>query len=121
MRFNLKTTAAVLVFGLAVLTGCQNGAETGKVEKAAAHTNVAAATPAATAPQTVTQEDEAPRITLAEAKKEFDAGTAVFVDTRGEAAYNNERIKGAVNVSMENFEAKYKSLPTDKKIIAYCS
>ena len=65
--------------------------------------------------------DEAPRISLADAKKEFDAGTAIFVDTRAEAAYQNEHIKGAINVWTENFEAKYKELPKDKKIIAYSS
>ena len=66
-------------------------------------------------------EAEAPRITLADAKKDFDAGNAVFVDTRAEAAYKNEHIKGSINMAMEGFEARYKDIPTDKKIIAYCS
>jgi 3-mercaptopyruvate sulfurtransferase SseA len=65
--------------------------------------------------------DDAPRITLADAKKDFDAGTAVFVDTRADAAYKNERIKGAINLTMGDVEARYKELPTNKKIIAYCS
>ncbi len=61
--------------------------------------------------------DEAPRISLEDAKKDFDAGNAIFVDTRAEAAYKNEHIKGSINLSSENFEAKYKELPTGKKII----
>lgn len=65
--------------------------------------------------------EDAPRVSLADAKKDFDAGTAIFVDTRAEAAYKNEHIKGSINISSENFEAKYKELPKDKKIIAYCS
>ena len=65
--------------------------------------------------------DDAPRITLADAKKDFDAGKAIFVDTRGEAAYKNEHIKGAINVTTDTLEAKYKELPKNKKIIAYCS
>lgn len=65
--------------------------------------------------------DDAPRITLADAKKDFDAGTAIFVDTRGEAAYKNEHIKGAINIAADMLEAKLKELPKDKKIIAYCS
>jgi len=43
------------------------------------------------------------------------------VDTRADAAYKQEHIKGAINVPMELFEAKYKDIPTGKKIIAYCS
>ncbi len=65
--------------------------------------------------------DEAPRISLADAKKDFDAGNAVFVDTRAESAYKNEHIKGSLNLPMEAVEARYKEIPTDKKIIAYCS
>lgn len=77
--------------------------------------------PKADAPKTGEPTDNAPRITLADAKKEFDAGSAVFVDTRAEAAYKNERIKGAVNLVANAPEEEYKKLPTDKKIIAYCS
>ncbi len=65
--------------------------------------------------------DDAPRISLADAKKDFDAGTAVFVDTRADAAYKTEHIKGSINLTMGDLEARYKELPTDKKIIAYCS
>ena len=65
--------------------------------------------------------DEAPRISLADAKKDFDAGSAIFVDTRAESAYKNEHIKGSINLPAEAFEMRYKQLPTDKKIIAYCS
>jgi rhodanese-related sulfurtransferase len=43
------------------------------------------------------------------------------VDTRAENSYKTEHIKGAVNVPVEAFEAKYKDIPTGKKIIAYCS
>ena len=114
MRFNL-ITIAVLLFGLGVLTACQKTAESVKVEKAPTNT--------AAKPQTDEHghEDDAPRITLAEAKKDFDAGNVVFVDTRAEGSYKTEHIKGAVNVPIETFEAKYKSIPTGKKIIAYCS
>lgn len=67
------------------------------------------------------QTDDAPRITLADAKKDFDAGSALFVDTRAADAYKLEHIKGSINISADMLEAKYKELPKDKKIIAYCS
>ena len=106
---------AVLLFGFVVLTACQDAAEPLKVEKAKTNT--------ATAPQTDEHghTDDAPRITLEEAKKDFDAGKAVFVDTRAETSYKTEHIKGAINVPIEAFQAKFKDIPTDKKLIVYCS
>ncbi|HEX8638115.1 MAG TPA: rhodanese-like domain-containing protein, partial [Pyrinomonadaceae bacterium] len=65
--------------------------------------------------------DDAPRIALVDAKKDFDAGTAVFVDTRAEATYRQEHVKGAINMPMEAVETRYREIPTGKKIIAYCS
>ncbi|MCU1289217.1 MAG: Rhodanese-like domain protein [Acidobacteria bacterium] len=117
MRYFLSTIVA-LAFGLSFLTSCQNAAAPVKVEQAKTNTNNSA-----TASKTDEHghPDGAPRITLAEAKKDFDAGNAVFIDTRAEAAFKQERIKGAINISMESFEAKYKDIPAGKKIIAYCS
>lgn len=63
----------------------------------------------------------AQRITLEEAKKEFDAGTAVFVDTRDQVSFRFKRIKGAINVPAEAMDLRYKEIPQGKKIIAYCS
>ena len=77
--------------------------------------------PAKSQPAQADHADDAPRITLADAKKEYDAGTAVIIDVRAEAAYKQERIKDAINVTPEMLEAKYKELPKDKKLIVYCS
>jgi 3-mercaptopyruvate sulfurtransferase SseA len=65
--------------------------------------------------------DDAPRITLADAKKEFDAGNVVFIDTRAKAAYDAEHIKGSINMTTSDVETRYKEIPPNKKIIAYCS
>ncbi len=65
--------------------------------------------------------DDAPRVSLTDAKKDFDAGSAIFIDTRADAAYKTEHIKGSINFTMGDVETRYKELPTDKKIIAYCS
>ena len=65
--------------------------------------------------------DEAPRISLADAKKAFDTGEAVFVDTRSANLFQNERIKGAINISKDDFENAYNKVPKGKKIIVYCS
>jgi predicted sulfurtransferase len=67
------------------------------------------------------QEDNAPRITLAEAKKDFDAGNVVIIDVRDEMSYKTEHIKGAINLPLATFEQKFNEIPKGKKIIAYCS
>ncbi|MGI8787220.1 MAG: rhodanese-like domain-containing protein [Pyrinomonadaceae bacterium] len=112
MQF-IFTIFIALTFALSMLQCQPKIAADGDVK--AINTNPSATvTPAPTV-------EEAPRISLADAKADYDKGTAIFVDARAEAAYQNEHIKGSINLSAENFEAKYKELPTDKKIIAYCS
>ena len=65
--------------------------------------------------------DTAPRISLADAKKAFDDGSAVFIDSRAASAYKAEHIKGSTNISGDILDAHLKELPRDKKIIVYCS
>lgn len=116
MRFIL--TMLLVVAFAAVFAGCQNASTTSQNS-----TKTAANQPKTSAPKTDEHghTDDAPRISLAEAKKDFDAGNAVFVDTRAEIAYKQEHIKGAINLPMEAVEMRYKEIPTGKKIIAYCS
>lgn len=119
MRFILSA-AAVAALGLGVLTACQNSTEA--VKKETAKVNTAPPVNAAPKPAaTPDPADSAPRITLEEAKKDFDAGKAVFIDTRVETQFRQERVKGAINIPVEAVETKYKEIPTGKKIIAYCS
>lgn len=114
MHFNLKIIA-LLLFGFAFLIACNDAAKTVKNEQAKTNTT--------TAPQTDNHgvTDDAPRITLAEAKKDFDDGNAIFIDTRGEGTFKNEHVKGAMNMPVEFAETRYKEIPTGKKIIVYCS
>ena len=86
--------------------------------------SIAKGTPAANTNAVVTitpQTVEANRISVADAKKEFDAGTAVFVDVRAEAAYKMEHIKGALHITIESLESQISKLPKGKKLIIYCS
>lgn len=64
---------------------------------------------------------EVPRITLADAKKAFDDGKAVFVDSRGDAAYRADHIAGSINIPYDGKAPDLNSLPKGKKIIVYCS
>ena len=109
MRFILLVITFVT---LALSAACQR-AETTKTETKSTPTS-------SVYQKTPDPADDVPRITVEDAKKDFDAETAVFVDTRSEYAYNQERIKGAINIPMEKFETSYQTIPTGKKIIAYC-
>lgn len=61
------------------------------------------------------------RIDLAAAKADFDNGKAVFIDTRPAAAFEDEHVKGAINITADDFAVKADTLPKGSKIIAYCS
>jgi 3-mercaptopyruvate sulfurtransferase SseA len=113
---SILSLAVVFALGLLVLTACQDAAKPVANQKAVTNT-------AAPAPKTDEHghTDDAPRITLAEAKKDFDSGSAVFIDTRAASTYDQEHIKGAINIPMEAVETRLKEIPADKKIIAYCS
>src|SRR5689334_1749151 len=77
---------------------------------------VAAAPAQSTPTASPTPVDDAPRITLDEAKKLYDAGNAYVVDARPEEAYKQEHIKGAVNITSGSLDARLKDLPKDKTI-----
>ena len=65
--------------------------------------------------------DKVPRITLEDAKKDYDNGTAVVIDSRAEVAYKQEHIAGALNIPIGSPETRYSEIPKGKKIIIYCS
>lgn len=124
MKLKLLTIALFAV-GFAVLTACQNSAQKASTETAKTNANANPAQKPEANPVQKTDEhghaDDAPRISLADAKKDFDAGTALFIDTRGDATFKQEHVKGAINIMPEQVESKYKEIPTGKKIIVYCS
>lgn len=68
-----------------------------------------------------TEGADAPRISLAEAKKAFDDGSAVFIDTHLKNAYDDGHIPGAINIPVAELDLKINTIPKGKKIIAYCS
>lgn len=124
MRY--KSILTIAVFAMALFTACQKAAVQSNPDTA---NQVPAVTVTPTDTTTVTQtnsapvapKDDAPRISLEDAKKAYDKGGVLFIDTRAEAAYKTEHIKGAINIPVETIEARYKEIPKDKKVIAYCS
>jgi predicted sulfurtransferase len=127
MRYILSL---LMISALALFLGCQNASSSTEVKNEKPADVAKTEKPAEKAEVEKEQvsddghdhtDDEAKRISLADAKKDFDNGNAVFVDTRSEVAYKNEHIKDSINVPAGNFEQFYKSIPKDKKIITYCS
>jgi hypothetical protein len=66
-------------------------------------------------------EDNAPRITLADAKKDFDNKAAVFIDTHSKEQFELEHIPGAVNIQPNTIKQNMEKVPKGKKLIVYCS
>lgn len=64
---------------------------------------------------------EAPRISVADAKKAIDAGKAVLVDVRSAVSYQQEHAKGAISLPTHEIAARLSELPKDKQIITYCT
>ena len=127
MRY-LLSLLAIATLGAAVFTACNSAAQQSNRQQAqttdsASSANQAANTAAAHSSDDGQghSEDNAARITLADAKKAFDSGSAVFVDTRAAASYEAKHIKGALNIQAEQFQTRYTEVPKDKQIIAYCS
>jgi 3-mercaptopyruvate sulfurtransferase SseA len=104
-----------IISGLMALTVVFSACQTARTESVV----VKSPTPSNTAP--AHPDDGAPRISLADAKAAFDARTAVFIDTRPAETYEQEHIKGAINITLTDDAAKYNKIPKGKKIIVYCS
>ena len=54
-------------------------------------------------------------------KRPSTIGSAIFIDTHPKAVYDAGHIPGAINVTVQELEAKFNTIPKGKKIIAYCS
>lgn len=78
-------------------------------------------TRAAPTPEHKDDGHDAPRISLADAKKAFDDKTAVFIDTHTKEQFDTEHIVGAINIQANTIKQNLDKVPKGKKIIAYCS
>ena len=124
MRNRKKLTIfAVLSVALATGIACNDAAGPPKPVSNLA----AAATPAANTSASQQQshdhaaEDAAPRITLADAKKDFDNKSAVFIDTHSKEQFELEHIVGAINIQPNTIKQNMDKVPKGKKLIVYCS
>ncbi len=61
------------------------------------------------------------RVSIQDAKAAFDAGTAVFVDVRGDDSYNMGHIPGALSIAEAEVENRFSELDPNDWIITYCT
>ncbi|HZG53094.1 MAG TPA: rhodanese-like domain-containing protein [Pyrinomonadaceae bacterium] len=125
-----NSTAAALVLCVCALAACspQDGSTPAAKSAPAANGEATAQTAKQTAAQqTAAQQtpaqhaDDTRRINIEETQKAIEAGTALVVDVRDEAAYKTSHIKGAKSVPLQQFDKRIGELPKDKLIITYCA
>ncbi len=109
MRLITLVSLALLV-AIAGLAACNSS------EALLSHTNTASPAPAAPTPA-----DNARRIKAAELHELWEKGNVVIIDTRSEAAYKDEHIKGSISVPAGTVLSKLDELPKNKMIVAYCT
>ena len=130
--------AASIVIALAVLTAC-NSKEPSKSQGGSTASGPSAGTGAASSSSStrspgtfgtsstanpvapVAPGDGVARITPAEVKDEVARNNAFIVDVRGEGAYKEGHIKGAVLIPATEILEHTNELPRNKLIITYCS
>ena len=128
--------AASIVIALAVLTACNSnepnksqGGSTASESSARSNGSSSSSTraPGAFASSTPNPAALTPlggepaRITPAEVKNELARNNAFIVDVRGEAAYKEGHIKGAVLIPATEILEHTNELPRNKLIITYCA
>ena len=75
-----------------------------------------------TPPQAATPPaDNARRITASELHDLWQKDDVVIIDTRSEAAYKDEHIKGAISMPTGTVLDRIDELPRNKMIAAYCT
>jgi 3-mercaptopyruvate sulfurtransferase SseA len=79
--------------------------------------------PTAPTPKTAIEEvyPEIQRVSIKETKAALDAGSALIVDVRSADAYQGSHISGAINIPLEELEARLGELNKTQWIITYCT
>ena len=88
---------------------------------AAALSGAAAAACAQPLQQTSDPFASVPRISIPELKRLMKEGRVVVVDVRGDEAYAEGHLSGAVSIPLDEVVARAKELPQGKVIVTYCA
>jgi rhodanese-related sulfurtransferase len=111
MRISLLLVIA-LGFAVAALTACNSHEMLGaQAPGSASQSQNALPSP----------DEDARRISAEDAHALWAKGKAIFVDVRGDLAYNQSHIKDALSIPLMQVVPKADQLPRDKTIIFYCT
>ena len=76
---------------------------------------------AATPHPTSTPGDNVRRVSVADTQQMIEKGTALVVDVRPKAQYEQGHIKGSVSIPRNELPNRLAELPKDKLVIFYCA
>jgi len=113
MRFAIITSLA-FVIAIGTLVGCNSK------DSLVSQAQKTVQDPQAQTTQTPVP-DNARRITAEELHKLWEKNDVLVIDTRAEAAYKDEHIKGAISVPSNDVGNRIDELPRNKMIVAYCT
>jgi hypothetical protein len=116
----LALCAAAVILNAACKAGDGAGAGAQTANTATA-TAQGPPTAAATPHPTSTPGDNVRRVSLAEAQQGIENGTALVVDVRPKAQYDQGHIKGSVSVPRNELPNRLGELPKDKLLVFYCA
>ena len=121
----LSTLAAAVVLAALALAAC-NSTETksnraGNVAGSGDNRSASVPTTASATPGHVAPPDGVKRVTTVELREALDKGTALVVDVRAEAAYQQNHVKSAISMPLEEVASRLSELPRNKMIVTYCS
>ncbi len=99
-----------------------DGSQATSTQTETASSQPADPSPASTAATPQSPEDKMARISAQDAIRLQKDGSALIIDVRGTEAYNISHIKGALDINLGKLEAgDFQGLPSNKRIIAYCT
>jgi 3-mercaptopyruvate sulfurtransferase SseA len=111
MRF-ITLACLALIMAIAGLTACNSS------EALISQNPNGSATPLQPSPPPA---DNARRIKAADLHELWQKNDVVIIDTRSEAAYKDEHIKGSISMPAGTVLSHLEELPKNKMIVAYCT
>jgi 3-mercaptopyruvate sulfurtransferase SseA len=107
------SVAVVLLLAAAMIAGCGKDRLTAN---SSGNSNGNVAVSARNTPP-----DNVRRVTITELRDMLDQGKAIVIDVRGDVSYNQEHIKGALDIPEAQLNSRLGEFPKDKLIVLYCS
>jgi 3-mercaptopyruvate sulfurtransferase SseA len=120
MRLLFSVSAAV-VLAVLTLAACNSNETKGNSANGNAVSNSNRVPFPSASTEHVAPSDGVKRVTTVELRDALEKGTAIVIDVRPATSYQQNHIKGSINIPLEQVTARMNELPRDKTIVTYCS